>query len=103
MSFLQINLENYQNRPPLPDVVPEAHTNSSVHLTSFVLHLGSIGLLDPRLIAVVSCLQVLRLVGRHRTSVTGRRTSLPLIREGLGGGGLIPLVALTCELELLLF
>ena len=103
MSFVQINPENYQSRPPLPEDVPLAYTDSSVHLTSFVLHLCSIGLLDPRLIAVVSCLQVLRLVGRHRTSVTGRRTSLPLIREGLGSGGLPPLVALTGELELLLF
>ena len=46
VSFVQITLENYQSRPPLPDVVPEAHTDSSVHLTSFVLHLRSIVLLD---------------------------------------------------------
>jgi hypothetical protein len=46
VSFVQITLENYQSRPPLPDVVPEAHTDSSVHLTSFALHLRSIELLD---------------------------------------------------------
>ena len=41
VSFVQINPENYQSRPPLPEDVPLAHTNSSVHLTSFVLHIGS--------------------------------------------------------------
>ena len=34
---MQINPENYQNRPPLPEDVPLAHTDSSVHLTSFCL------------------------------------------------------------------
>ena len=37
VSFIQINPENYQSRPPLPEVVPVAHTDSSVHLTTFVL------------------------------------------------------------------
>jgi hypothetical protein len=103
VSFVQINPENYQSRPPLPEDVPLAHTDSSVHLTSFVLHLGSIGLLDPRLIAVVSCLQVLRLVRWHRTSLTGRRTNRPSIREGPENGGQPPLVALIGLFELLLF
>ena len=103
MFFVQINPENYQSRPPLPEDVPLAHTDSSVHLTSFVLHLCSIGLLDPRLIAVVSCLHVLRLVGRHRTPVTGRQTSRPSIRGEPGSGGLPLLVAMTGEFELLFF
>ena len=34
---MQINPENYQSRPPLPEDVPLAHTDSSVHLTSFCL------------------------------------------------------------------
>ena len=46
VSFVQINSENYQSRPPLPEDVSLAHTNSSVHLTSFVLHLRPIELLD---------------------------------------------------------
>ena len=37
VSFVQINPKNYQSRPPLPEVIPEAHTNSSVHLTTFAL------------------------------------------------------------------
>ena len=37
VSFVQINPENYQSRPPLPEDVPLAHTDSSVHLTSFCL------------------------------------------------------------------
>ena len=37
VSFVQINSANYQSRPPLPEVLPEAHTNSSVHLTTFAL------------------------------------------------------------------
>ena len=41
VSFVQINPENYQSRPPLPEDVPLAYTDSSVHLTSFVLHFGS--------------------------------------------------------------
>ena len=100
---MQINPENYQSRPPLLEDVPLAHTDSSGHLTSFALYSILKLPLDPCLIVVDSCLQDLRRVGRHRTSVTGRRTSLPLIREGLGSGGLPPLVALTGELELLLF
>jgi hypothetical protein len=46
VSFVQINPKNYQSRPPLPDIVPEAHTDSSVHLTTFALLFGSIELLD---------------------------------------------------------
>ena len=38
MSFVQINPENYQSRPPLPEDVPLAYTDSSVHLTSFALY-----------------------------------------------------------------
>ena len=34
-SFVQINPENYQSRPPLPEDVPLAHTDSSVNLSSF--------------------------------------------------------------------
>ena len=30
--------KNYQSRPPLPEDVPLAHTDSSVPLTSFVLY-----------------------------------------------------------------
>ena len=41
VSFMQINPENYKSRPPLPEDVPLAHTDSSVDLTSFVLHFGS--------------------------------------------------------------
>ena len=37
VSFMQINLENYQSRPPLPEDVSLAHTDSSVPLTSFCL------------------------------------------------------------------
>ena len=37
VSFVQINPENYQSRPLLPEVVPVAHTDSSVHLTNFAL------------------------------------------------------------------
>ena len=32
VSFVQINPENYQSRPPLPEDVPLAHTDSSVNL-----------------------------------------------------------------------
>ena len=37
LSFVQINPKKYQSRPPLPEDVPLAHTDSSVHLTSFCL------------------------------------------------------------------
>ena len=47
ISFVQINPENYQSRPLLPEDVPVAHTDASVDLTPFVLHLGLIVLLDP--------------------------------------------------------
>ena len=39
VSFVQINPENYQSRPPLPEDMPLVHTDSSVHLTSFALYL----------------------------------------------------------------
>ena len=42
VSFVQINPENYQSRPPLPEDVPLAHTESSVDLTSYVLHFALI-------------------------------------------------------------
>jgi len=32
--FVQIDPEKYQSRPPLPEVVPGAQTDSSVHLIS---------------------------------------------------------------------
>ena len=51
---MQINPENYQSQPPLPEVVPEAHTDSSVHLTTFVL-LFFCNLLNSGLIDVASC------------------------------------------------
>ena len=60
MSFVQINLENYQSWPPLPEVALVAHTDSSVHLTTFALLFCSIELLDFRLIMVVF---VLRSIG----------------------------------------
>ena len=61
MSFMQINPENYQSRPPLPEDVPLAHTDSSVHLiSSFTLYSVLKLPLDPCLIVVESCLQVLR-------------------------------------------
>ena len=41
VSFVHINPENYQSRPPLPEVAPLAHSDSSVDLTSFVLHFDS--------------------------------------------------------------
>ena len=47
MSFVQINPENYQSRPPLPEDVPLAHTDSSVHLTSFALYFDLNLPLDP--------------------------------------------------------
>ena len=97
---MQINPENYKSRPPLPEDVPLAHTDSSVHLTSFVLHFGSNEPLDLWLIAVVSCMQVLQLVGWRRTSVTGRQMSRPLIREGPGSGGAPLLVAVNGEYKL---
>ena len=37
VSFVQINPKNYQSRPPLPEVAPVAHTDSSVPLTTFAL------------------------------------------------------------------
>ena len=37
VSFVQIDPNNYQSMPPLPEVVPEAHIESSVHLNAFVL------------------------------------------------------------------
>ena len=46
VSFVQIDPENYQSRSPLPEVVPVAHTVSSVHKTSFALLFCSIELLD---------------------------------------------------------
>ena len=55
VSFVQINPENYESRPPLPEVVPEAHTDSSVHLTTFTLLFCCIELLNPRLIFAGSC------------------------------------------------
>lgn len=51
---MQTNPENYQSRPPLPEVVPEAHTDSSVHLTTFVL-LFFCNLLNTGLIDVALC------------------------------------------------
>ena len=52
--FVQINPENYQSRPPLPEDVPLAHTNSSVHLTSFALYIDLISPLGLCLIVVDS-------------------------------------------------
>ena len=46
VSFVQINPKNYQSRPPLPEVAPEAHTDSSVPLTTFALLFCLIDLLD---------------------------------------------------------
>jgi len=68
---MQINPKNYQSRPPLPEDMPLVHTDSSVHLTSFALYLKLP--LDPCLIVVEFCLQVLRLVGWRRTYGSGRR------------------------------
>ena len=44
MSFMQINPENYQSRPPLLEVAPLVHTDSSVNLTIFSLLFGLIEL-----------------------------------------------------------
>ena len=55
VSFVQINPENYQSRPSLPKVMPEAHIDSSVHLTTFALLFCSIELSNPQLIIVGSC------------------------------------------------
>ena len=52
---MQINPENYQSRPPLPEDMPLAHTDSSVHLTSFALYSVLKLPLEPYLNAVVSC------------------------------------------------
>ena len=103
VTFMQINPANYQSRPPLSEVVPEAHTDSSVHLTTFALLFCSIELLDLRLIMIVFCSQVHRLVVRHRMSMTGRRTSRPSSRQGPGSGGPPPLVAVIGEYKLSLF
>ena len=46
VSFVQINPENYQSRPPLPEDVPLAHTDSSVNLTTFALLFCLIELLN---------------------------------------------------------
>ena len=50
---MQINPENYQSRPPLPEGAPLAHTDSSVNLTTFALLFCLIELLDFRLMMVV--------------------------------------------------
>ena len=55
---MQINPENYQSRPPLPEDVPLAHTDSSVHLTSVVLYSDLKLPLDPCLIVFESCLRL---------------------------------------------
>ena len=55
MSFVQINPENYQSRPPLPEGAPLAHTDSSVNLTTFSLLFCLIELLDFGLMKVVFC------------------------------------------------
>ena len=54
VSFVQINPEKYQSRPPLPEDVPLAHTDSSVNLTSFALYSDLNLPLDLYLIAVES-------------------------------------------------
>ena len=55
VSFVQINPENYQSRPPLPEDVPLVHTDSSVNLTTFSLLFCLIELLDFGLMKVVFC------------------------------------------------
>ena len=100
VSFVQINPENYQSRPPLPEDVPLAHTDSSVHLTSFALYFDLKLPLDLGLIVDESCLQVLRLVGRRRISRTGRWMSRPSSLEGLRSGGPLLLGVVTGEFEL---
>ena len=55
VSFVQINSENYQSRPMLPEDVPLAHTDSSVNLTTFCLLFCLIELLDFGLMKVVFC------------------------------------------------
>ena len=52
---MQINPKNYQSRPPLPEDMPLAHTDSSVHLTSFALYFVLKLLLEPYLNVAVSC------------------------------------------------
>ena len=97
---MQINAEYYQSRPPLPKVALVAHTDSSVHLTTFALLFCTIELLGLRLIMVDFCLQVHRLVGQRRMSAMRRRMSHPLSRQGPGSGGPPPLVAVKGEYEL---
>ena len=46
VSFVQIDPENYQSRPSLPEDVPLAHTDSSVNLTTFALLFCLIELLN---------------------------------------------------------
>ena len=55
VSFVQINPENYQNRPPLPEDVPLAHTDSSANLTTFSLLFGLIDLLYFELMTIAFC------------------------------------------------
>ena len=50
---MQINPENYQSRPLLPEDAPLVHTDSSVNLTTFALLFCLIELLDFRLMMVV--------------------------------------------------
>ena len=80
VSFVQINPENYQSRPPLPEDVPLAHTDSSVHLTSFVLYFGSNWPLDPRLITVVSSF-VGPSANRTASDVQGRTANEPAVES----------------------
>ena len=62
---MQINLKNYQSRPPLPEGAPLAHTDSSVNLTTFALLFCLIELLDFRVMMFAFGTQVHRPVGRH--------------------------------------
>ena len=101
VSFVLINPENYQSRPPLPEDVPLAHTDSSVNLTFF-----SFALFLVRVVGSSTddgCVQVHWLVERRRMSKTGRQMSRPSSLQGLESGGPLLLVAVIGEYELVLF
>ena len=42
--FMQIDPEKYQGRPPLPEVVPGAQSDSSVHLITLSFQVQLLGL-----------------------------------------------------------
>ena len=73
---MQINPENYQSRPPLPEDVPLAHTDSSVNLTTFSL----LFCLIERLMKVVFCAGLS--ASRTASDVRGQMVDEPAVDSG---------------------